>query len=124
LEKPWCSTKVNESTREHVKGGGFYGDCDDTPQCPNVGGYDRQPFNKVVTNGKGVTSCKCQSHSTCTWSKAVVNLVVALPKNHPDYRFKVQLFQSQICDKEKQYVWCCRNGEHATKSELELLLGK
>merc|ERR1712004_231066 len=32
--KPWCSTKVRGSQREHVKGGSHFGNCDDS--CPNA----------------------------------------------------------------------------------------
>ena len=29
---PWCSTRVRGSNRQHVDGGGYYGDC--KPSCP------------------------------------------------------------------------------------------
>lgn len=32
--KPWCSTKVDQSTRRHTSGGGFFGDCD--ASCPSA----------------------------------------------------------------------------------------
>merc|ERR1711988_1486391 len=32
--KPWCSTKVSGSQREHVKGGRHFGNCDDS--CPDA----------------------------------------------------------------------------------------
>ena len=32
--KPWCSTKVSGSQREHVKGGRHFGNCDDS--CPSA----------------------------------------------------------------------------------------
>jgi len=32
--KPWCSTKVSGSQREHVDGGRHFGDCDDS--CPSA----------------------------------------------------------------------------------------
>ena len=51
--KPWCSTKVDESTRQHVKGQGFYGDCDSSPQCPNVGGFQQTPLKEEVTDTAG-----------------------------------------------------------------------
>ena len=31
--KPWCSTKQNQLTHEHISGGGYYGDC--TDDCPS-----------------------------------------------------------------------------------------
>ena len=31
---PWCSTKVKGSDRQHVSGGGYYGDCNSS--CPNA----------------------------------------------------------------------------------------
>ena len=34
-DKPWCSTKVNETDREHVNGGGYWGECD-MSICPNA----------------------------------------------------------------------------------------
>ena len=30
---PWCSTNTTPQNR-HVSGGGFYGDCPKTPECP------------------------------------------------------------------------------------------
>ena len=30
---PWCSTKVDPTTRQHITGGGFYGDCE--ASCPS-----------------------------------------------------------------------------------------
>lgn len=52
LVKPWCSTKVDETTREHVAGGGFYGDCDEKkPQCPNAGGY-HPPMKEQITGAE------------------------------------------------------------------------
>ena len=44
--KPWCSTKVDETTREHIKGQGFYGDCDNTPECLHP--------EEEVTSGKNI----------------------------------------------------------------------
>ena len=32
--KPWCSTKVSGSQREHVQGGRHFGNCDDS--CPSA----------------------------------------------------------------------------------------
>ena len=32
--RPWCSTKVSGSQREHVKGGRHFGNCDDS--CPDA----------------------------------------------------------------------------------------
>ena len=32
--RPWCSTKVSGSQREHVKGGRNFGNCDDS--CPDA----------------------------------------------------------------------------------------
>ena len=32
LGHPWCSTKVNSTTKEHITGQSFYGDCE--PSCP------------------------------------------------------------------------------------------
>ena len=50
--KPWCSTKVNELTREHIRGKGYFGDCDNTPQCPNVGGFNEPVEEVIETPGK------------------------------------------------------------------------
>ena len=30
---PWCSTKVDPTTRQHITGGGFFGDCE--ASCPS-----------------------------------------------------------------------------------------
>ena len=41
--KPWCSTKIDPLDYQHVGGQGFYGDCQNVPQCPNVGGFNPRP---------------------------------------------------------------------------------
>jgi len=45
--EPWCSTKVRGSDREHVTGGGHYGDC--TSPCPGVdnGSSETQPALEI-----------------------------------------------------------------------------
>ena len=40
-----------------------------------------------------------------------------LTADNPDRRKLAEQFQSQICNKEKQHVWCCENGK--PKSDLE-----
>ena len=43
--KPWCSTKVSGSDRQHVSGGGHYGDCDSA--CESA-----EEANKRLQGGK------------------------------------------------------------------------
>ena len=43
---------------------------------------------------------------------------------HPVFKPKKDFFDKQICDKEKRFVWCCRNGETATEAELIKLNGE
>ena len=50
--KPWCSTNVTEITGEHIKSQGYFGDCDNTPQCPNVGGFNEPVEEVIETPGK------------------------------------------------------------------------
>ena len=44
-----------------------------------------------------------------------------LNKTHPQHEKISKVFQTQICDNDDQTVWCCRNGEIATDSELKQL---
>ena len=44
---PWCSTKVKGSDREHVSGGGHYGDCNSS--CPRAGTLLSSPIGSVIT---------------------------------------------------------------------------
>ena len=50
---PWCSTKVQGSDREHVTGGGHYGDCNSF--CPSAGDKVEPPTTTTSrpTNSTG-----------------------------------------------------------------------
>ena len=78
----------------------------------------------VKDNEIGLTKtesvCKCQDYSTCAWSNQVVTQLVYF-FHFPFAKFLTQQFQLQICDQQKHYVWCCRNGEQASDLELKIL---
>ena len=67
------------------------------------------------------TSCQCQKYDTCAWSTQVVNQMAVIPKNMPLWKSLFQSFVVQICDRKERHVWCCRGGEQARGSELEIL---
>ena len=54
----------------------------------------------------------------------MVDILTNLPRDHADWRSKFQSFKSQICHGAWKKVWCCRDGEPATESELETLQNK
>ena len=66
-------------------------------------------------------SCQCQKYETCAWSTQVVNQMAVIPKNMPLWKSLFQSFVVQICDRKERLVWCCRGGEQARGSELEIL---
>merc|ERR1712008_66115 len=67
------------------------------------------------------SSCQCQNYATCAWSTQVVNQMAVIPKNMPLWKSLFQSFMVQICDRKERHVWCCRDGEQARGSELEIL---
>ena len=67
------------------------------------------------------SSCQCQKYDTCAWSTQVVNQMAVIPKNMPLWKSLFQSFVVQICDRKERLVWCCRGGEQARGSELEIL---
>ena len=67
------------------------------------------------------TSCQCQKFGTCAWSNQTVNQMAVIPKNMPLWKSLFQSFVVQICDRKERHVWCCRGGEQARGSELEIL---
>ena len=67
------------------------------------------------------TSCQCQKFEACAWSTQMVNQMAVIPKNMPLWKSLFQSFVVQICDRKERLVWCCRDGEQARGSELEIL---
>ena len=53
-----------------------------------------------------------------------MDTLINLPRDNADRHSKIQSFKSQICDGQWKKVWCCRDGEPATESELETLQNK
>lgn len=104
----WCSTKT-DSDGNHVSGEGKFGYCGNS--CPTHS--EKATLNDV--------SCKCKTFSSCPWSKSMVDEISGLPNGHSDRQTLAQKFQTQICNKKNQMVWCC--GEGKPNSELELLSG-
>ena len=47
--------------------------------------------------------------------------MAVIPKNMPLWKSLFQSFVVQICDRKERHVWCCRDGEQARGSELEIL---
>ena len=68
--------------------------------------------------------CKCQEVRTCRWSNALLNRLSKLPKNHVYYTIGINKVREQICENTndiKSNVWCCRSGDYARGSELDIL---
>ena len=34
---------------------------------------------------------------------------------------KIKFVNKYVCEKTKRHIWCCRNGDYARGSELEIL---
>ena len=66
-------------------------------------------------------ACRCGLYSTCTWSKHMINQITVLEETNPIRQILSQQFTLQVCDFAQRHVWCCRNGERATDSELKQL---
>ena len=71
------------------------------------------------------SSCKCVAINACAWSKATREQLEELRKSNVTIRSLPEFRQlkAQICNKKKKQVWCCRDGEAATESELPFLSG-
>ena len=65
--------------------------------------------------------CKCQEYSTCSWSNHLVDQIHVLPKDNNARTDLINQFQTQICNLKNKHIWCCRNGEMASQSELKEL---
>jgi len=65
--------------------------------------------------------CVCQFYSDCTWSKKVVKQMAVLSQNSSHWNDLHKQMKNQMCDQKELHVWCCRNGQQATSSELEAL---
>ena len=65
--------------------------------------------------------CVCQFYSKCTWSEKVVKQMSVLSQNSSDWNDLYKQMKYQMCDQKELHVWCCRNGQQATSSELEAL---
>ena len=51
----------------------------------------------------------------------MVNQIAVIEKTNPIRLTLSQQFTLQVCDTVKRHVWCCRDGEQATNSELKQL---
>ena len=67
------------------------------------------------------TTCRCEDWAKCDWSNRLVNQLASLNNNHPFYKSSVTFFKKQICNRQKQQNWCCRGGDYAKESELQIL---
>ena len=65
--------------------------------------------------------CVCQFYSNCTWSEKVVKQMSVLSQNSSHWNNLYKQMKNQMCDQKELHVWCCRNGQQATNSELEAL---
>ena len=70
------------------------------------------------------TSCKCQSFKTCAWSDKIISQISVLHKEDHKHKALKMQFQNQICNLVTQDVWCCKDGEPPTESELKILKTK
>lgn len=92
---PWCSTKVEPNTKEHIIGQGFYGDCPMDGSCLTEeegekfyndlrqNEENRNPSVRAESDSCLSLSCNCQSYSTCSWSSKMIHQLTVLPKKSP-----------------------------------------
>ena len=49
------------------------------------------------------------------------NKITSLPENNPNKKILTQQFQEKLCNVDNRSVWCCRDGNPPSKSEIKLL---
>ena len=65
-----------------------------------------------VTAKVDIATCECVPFQSCKWS----NETFALIQSTKEIQLK-NLFRINICEPEKQQVWCCEDGKHPDNEE-------
>ena len=52
-----------------------------------------------------IATCNCQAYQTCKWSSDSAKRISSGTQSTEEK----QVFVDNICNKETQFVWCCRN---------------
>ena len=52
-----------------------------------------------------IATCNCRAYQSCKWSIESARRI----SSGTQFPGEVQIFQNNICNKETQFVWCCRN---------------
>ena len=58
------------------------------------------------SNNIDIATCNCRAYQSCKWSSESAIRI----SNGTQFPGEKQLFVDNICNKETQFVWCCRNG--------------
>jgi len=140
--EPWCSTKTDPLTYEHITKIGAYGDCDDSCPSDQVGKNDFDEYAEqsnslyanesealsairvslefgVRTTGKIYEDCQCATFKQCNWSNNQLNRINRLSKNSASRRGQVKYFRDRICDFKDRTVYCC-SGQTAPRTNAHL----
>ena len=57
-------------------------------------------------SNSNIATCNCRAYQSCKWSIESARRI----SSGTQFPGEVQIFQNNICNKETQFVWCCRNG--------------
>ena len=52
-----------------------------------------------------IETCNCRAYQSCKWSSESAIRI----SSGTQFSGEIQLFKDNICNKETQFVWCCRN---------------
>jgi len=139
-EEPWCSTKINPLTLEHVGGESAFGVCPKEICDSEEEGLEK--WNKVQAweiefeeNSIGLRSgaddifdyeqdprdCDCQPWDNCKWTTDQVTEMTQLPLNSFIWKKRLKFIRARICDFKKRTFHCCDEGSPPTISELKRL---
>ena len=59
----------------------------------------------IIDSNIDIATCNCQSYQSCKWSSESARRI----SSGTQFFGEKQLFVDNICNKEAQFVWCCRN---------------
>ena len=125
---PWCSTKVDTISNNHVDKRGHWGHCDLTA-CPSAQegqsaenillDLELVPESSVGTR-TSLNSCsaECRLYTSCQWSTDAIRSVSRLPKTHPIRETLVKFIRKRVCNLQRQAVFCCQDGEAPSQDDL------
>ena len=57
------------------------------------------------SNDIDIATCNCRAYQSCKWSSESAIRI----SNGTQFPGEKQLFVDNICNKETQFLWCCRN---------------